>query len=60
MSSESVFTLPGNEPVWTMGPGRQAALKLRNAQTSEYAMAFEEVTPAGIETHFICTATATR
>jgi len=54
MKPESVVTLPGTESVWTMGPGRSGALKLLNAQTNQSVMAFEEVTPAGVETplHF--------
>ena len=50
MEPESVFTLPGTESVWTMGPGRTAALKLKNSQTGQSVMAFEEITPAGVET----------
>jgi quercetin dioxygenase-like cupin family protein len=50
MKPESVVTLPGTESVWTMGPGRSAALKLQNTQTNQSVMAFEEVTPAGVET----------
>ena len=49
MKPESVFTLPGSEPVWNMGPERTAALKLQNSQTGQCVMAFEEVTPAGVE-----------
>ena len=47
MKPESFVTLPGQEPVWNMGPGRTAALKLLNEQTGQSVMAFEEVTPAG-------------
>lgn len=50
MESNSVFTLPGTESVWAMGPGRSAALKLQNSQTGQSVMAFEEITPAGVET----------
>jgi len=52
MKPESVVTVPGTEPVWTMGPGRSAFLKLQNAQTNQSVMAFEEVCPAGVETVF--------
>ena len=50
MKIENLVTLPGTEAVWSMGPGRSAALKLVNEQSSENVMAFEEVTPAGVET----------
>jgi mannose-6-phosphate isomerase-like protein (cupin superfamily) len=43
---------PGEEPIWTMAPGRTAALKLQNAQTGQSVMAFEEVSPAGATTPF--------
>ena len=47
---ESFVTLPGQEPVWNMAPGRTAALKLQNEQTGQSVMAFEEITPPGTET----------
>ena len=50
MDTKSLVTLPGQEPVWNMAPGRTAALKLLNQQTRESVMAFEEVAPAGTET----------
>src|SRR6266481_1768468 len=50
MSTKSYVTLPGQEPVWHMAPGRTAALKLLNEQTGQSVMAFEEVTPVGAET----------
>src|SRR6201996_8462833 len=43
-------TMPGQEPVLTMAPDRFAALKLRNAQTSESIMTFEETAPPGADT----------
>jgi quercetin dioxygenase-like cupin family protein len=49
MKTDDFVTLPGQEPVWNMAPGRTAALKLRNDQTGQSVMAFEEVTPAGTE-----------
>jgi quercetin dioxygenase-like cupin family protein len=52
MSSKSYVTLPGQEPVWKMAPGRTAALKLLNEQTGQSVMAFEEVTPVGTATPF--------
>jgi mannose-6-phosphate isomerase-like protein (cupin superfamily) len=51
MDTKSLVTLPGQEPVWNMAPGRTAALKLLNQQTGEGVMAFEEVAPAGTETN---------
>jgi quercetin dioxygenase-like cupin family protein len=50
VKADDFVTLPGREAVWSMAPGRAAALKLRNDQTGESVMAFEEVTPAGTET----------
>jgi len=50
MKTECCITLPGQELVWNMAPGRTAALKLQNEQTGQSVMAFEEVTPAGTET----------
>jgi quercetin dioxygenase-like cupin family protein len=50
MKTQRFVTLPGQEPVWNMAPGRTAALKLQNEQTGQSVMAFEEVTPAGTET----------
>jgi hypothetical protein len=50
VNTKSYVTLPGQEPVWNMAPGRTAALKLLNEQTGQSVMAFEEVTPVGTET----------
>jgi mannose-6-phosphate isomerase-like protein (cupin superfamily) len=50
MDTKSFVTLPGQELVWKMAPGRTAALKLLNRQTGESVMAFEEVAPAGTKT----------
>src|SRR6266446_5813875 len=50
MDTKSFVTLPGQEPVWNMAPGRMAALKLLNQQTAESVMAFEELAPAGTQT----------
>src|SRR6516225_8723475 len=50
MNEQSFVTLPGEEPIWNMAPGRSAALKLLNQQTGESVMAFEEIAPAGTET----------
>jgi quercetin dioxygenase-like cupin family protein len=47
---DGVTTLPGQEPVWNMAPGRAAALKLQSVQTGESVIVFEEVAPAGTET----------
>ena len=43
-------TREGQEPVWTMGPGRTATLKLLSEQSGEKAMMFEEIAPAGAGT----------
>jgi quercetin dioxygenase-like cupin family protein len=50
MKTESSATLPGQELVWKMAPGRAVALKLQNQQTGQRVMAFEEVTPTGTAT----------
>jgi quercetin dioxygenase-like cupin family protein len=50
MDAREFVTLPGQELVWNMAPGRSAALKLQNEQTGESVMAFEEIAPAGTET----------
>ena len=48
--TEGVTTLPGQEPVWNIAPGRAATLKLQSGQTGESVVMFEEVEPAGTET----------
>jgi quercetin dioxygenase-like cupin family protein len=48
--TDGAITLPGQEPVWDIAPGRAAALKLQSGQTGESVMVFEEVAPAGTET----------
>ena len=48
--TDGVTTLPGQEPVWHMAPGRAAALKLQSVQTGESVIVFEEVVPAGTDT----------
>ncbi len=50
MENKSFVTLPGQEAVWNMAPGRTAVLKLQNEQTGQSVMAFEEVTPPGTVT----------
>jgi quercetin dioxygenase-like cupin family protein len=50
MGVTGTVTLPGQEPVLTMAPERFAALKLRNAQTNESIMTFEEIAPPGADT----------
>jgi hypothetical protein len=42
-----------------MFPGRSATLKLKNSATAERVMAFEETAPAGTDTTFHPTTTAT-
>ena len=50
MDRKGFVTLPGQETVWSMAPGRTAAIKLLNEQTDQSVMAFEEVAPAGTAT----------
>ncbi|HVC57007.1 MAG TPA: cupin domain-containing protein [Stellaceae bacterium] len=52
MDAKGLVVLPGEGAVWSMSPGRSAALKLQNAQTAESVMAFEETAPAGTDTTF--------
>jgi uncharacterized RmlC-like cupin family protein len=47
METKNFVTLPGQEPIWNVAPGRTAALKLQNEQTGESVMASEEVRPSG-------------
>lgn len=60
MKTQRFVTLPGQEPLWNMAPGRTAALKLQNEQTGQSVMAFEEVTPAAPKHRSTYIATATR
>ncbi len=48
--TDGATTLPGQEPVYNIAPGRAAALKLQSVQTGESVMVFEEVAPAGADT----------
>jgi quercetin dioxygenase-like cupin family protein len=50
MNTKGFVTLPGQQPVWNIAPGRTATLKLQTEQTGESVMVFEEVAPAGTET----------
>jgi quercetin dioxygenase-like cupin family protein len=50
MNTKGFVTLPGQQPVWNIAPGRTATLKLQTNQTGESVMVFEEVAPAGTET----------
>ena len=52
MKTEDFVTLPGQESIWNMAPGRTVLLKLQNEQTGQSVMAFEEVTPPDTATPF--------
>src|SRR5947209_10007900 len=52
MSEARYVVLPGEGPVLEMAPGRSAALKLRNGETADSLMMFEETAPAGTETTY--------
>ena len=52
MEAQGIVVPPGGGAVWNMAPGRSAALKLLNGETSESVMMFEETAPAGTETTF--------
>src|SRR5947207_8638334 len=47
---KGVCVPPGQGKVWTMAPGRSAALKMLNGDTANSVMMFEEVAPASTET----------
>src|ERR1700758_407040 len=50
MDANGLVVMPGNGPVWKMAPGRSSTLKLRNGQTDDSVMIFEEVAPVGTVT----------
>jgi quercetin dioxygenase-like cupin family protein len=50
MDASGLVVLPGNGPAWKMAPGRSSTLKLRNGETDERVMMFEEVAPVGAVT----------
>jgi hypothetical protein len=43
MDANGLVVMPGTGPAWTMAPGRSSTLKLRNGETDESVMMFEEV-----------------
>ena len=47
MTTKGFVVPPGAGTLWSMAPGRSAALKMVNGDTADSAMVFEEVTPAG-------------
>jgi len=52
MDANGLVVMPGKGPVWKMAPGRSSTLKLRNGETDESVMMFEEVAPVGTVTDF--------
>jgi quercetin dioxygenase-like cupin family protein len=50
MDANGFVVMPGKGPVWKMAPGRSSTLKLRNGETDESVMIFEEVAPVGTVT----------
>jgi quercetin dioxygenase-like cupin family protein len=50
MDSNGLVVMPGKGPVWKMAPGRSSTVKLRNGETDESVMMFEEVAPVGTVT----------
>jgi hypothetical protein len=60
MDAKGFVVPPGGGSVLSMAPGRSAALKLLSGETGDSIMLFEETAPAGTETTFTFTATATR
>src|SRR5262252_8779620 len=47
MDANGLVVMSGKGPVWKMAPGRSSTLKLRNGETDESVMIFEEVAPVG-------------
>lgn len=43
MDANGLVVMPGLGPAWKMAPGRSSTLKLRNDETEESVMMFEEV-----------------
>ena len=60
MDANGLVLMPGRGPVWKMAPGRSSTLKLRNGETDESVMLFEEVAPVGTVTRCTSITTATR
>jgi len=50
MNAKGIVLAPGQGLVWDMSPGRSATLKLKNDETDESVMMFEETAPVGTET----------
>jgi len=50
MDAQGLVAMPGKGPAWKMAPGRSRTLKLRNSETDESVMMFEEVAPVGTVT----------
>src|SRR5947208_11536218 len=50
MDASGLVVMPGKGPAWKMAPGRSSTLKLRNGETDESVMIFEEVAPVGTVT----------
>src|SRR5690349_24875408 len=50
MDANGLVVMPGKGSMWKMAPGRSSTLKLRNGETDESVMIFEEVAPVGTVT----------
>jgi quercetin dioxygenase-like cupin family protein len=50
MDANGLVLMPGKGAVWKMAPGRSSTLKLRNGETDQSVMMFEEVAPVGTVT----------
>src|SRR6516165_11294022 len=50
MDPNDLVVMPGKGRAWKMAPGRSSTLKLRNGETGESVMIFEEVAPVGTVT----------
>ncbi len=50
MDANGLVLMPGMGMVWSMAPGRSSTIKLRNGETDESIMMFEEVAPVGTVT----------
>src|SRR5215204_4016801 len=50
MAGNGLVVMPGTGSAWKMAPDRSSTLKLRNSETDDTVMIFEEVAPVGAVT----------
>ena len=52
MNPNGIVVAPGDGPVWVRAPGQKSVLKLRNGDTAQSVMMFEETAPVDFVTAF--------